>query len=313
MMHITKNRAVNLKPRTLITGKWNQNRYQVVKQLGYGSIGAVYLVQSSHRLYALKIGFDKMGIISEVNTLRQLSSVQGQSLGPFFVEMDDWNGWTFYVMEYIRGQSVASFVKEKGNEWIAVFMLQLLSELDQLHEQGYIFGDLKPDNLIVTGPSPRVRLLDVGGVTKIGRSVKEFTSFYDRAYWGVGSRKAEPSYDLFSVAMVFFHVAHPDVGLKKEDGIKQIERKVSIHPYLKRYSSIFSGAFRGVYANAQMMREAMLMIDSGTKNHHKSMSRMEQKKARKRKKKMLQWSFVMTFLFLLFLLYLLFKGDSLLG
>lgn len=309
MMHITKNRAVNIKPRTLITGKWHQNRYQVMKQLGYGSIGAVYLVQASNGLYALKIGFDKMGIISEVNTLRQLSSVQGQSLGPFFVEMDDWNGLTFYVMEYIHGQSVASFIKNKGSEWIVVFMLQLLTELEKLHQEGYIFGDLKPDNLIVTGPSPRIRLLDVGGVTKIGRSVKEFTSFYDRAYWGVGSRKAEPSYDLFSLAMVFFHVAHSDASFKKEDGIKQIEKKLSTHPYLKRYHSIFHGAFRGVYPNAKMMREALLSVDGGMQTDRCLMSRREQKKAKKQKqKKMVRFAILMTFLFLVILLYLQFKG-----
>src|SRR5690606_3371376 len=141
----------------------------------------------------------------------------------------------------------SSFIKQKGNEWIVVFMLQLLTELEKLHQEGYIFGDLKPDNLIVAGPSPKIRLLDVGGVTKIGRSVKEFTSFYDRAYWGAGSRKAEPSYDLFSLAMVFFHVAHPDVSFNKQDGMKQIERKLSIHPYLKRYRSVFNGAFRGEF------------------------------------------------------------------
>jgi len=277
--------------------------------LGCGSIGAVYLVQASRGLYALKIGFDKMGIISEVNTLRQLSSVQGQSLGPFFVEMDDWNGLTFYVMEYIRGQSVSSFIKQNGNEWIVVFMLQLLTELEKLHQEGYIFGDLKPDNLIVAGPSPKIRLLDVGGVTKIGRSVKEFTSFYDRAYWGAGSRKAEPSYDLFSLAMVFFHVAHPDVSFNKQDGMKQIERKLSIHPYLKRYRSVFNGAFRGEFMDAQTMRDALLMIDGGMKHDRRFMSRSEQKKAKKRKRrKLVRFAFMMTFLFLLFLLYLHFKG-----
>lgn len=309
MMHITKNRAANIQPRTLIIGKWHQNRYRVIQPLGTGSIGAVYLVQASNGLYALKIGFDKMGIISEVNTLRQLSSVQGQSLGPFFVEMDDWNGLTFYVMEYIHGQSVSSFIKQKGNEWIIVFMLQLLTELDKLHRQGYIFGDLKPENLIIAGPSPRVRLLDVGGVTKIGRSVKEFTSFYDRAYWGAGSRKAEPSYDLFSLAMVFFHVAHPDVSFNKQDGMKQIERKLSIHPYLKRYRSVFNGAFRGEFMDAQTMRGALLMIDGGMKQDYRFMSRSEQKKAKKRKRrKLVRFAFMMTFLFLLFLLYLHFKG-----
>ncbi|MFP3326058.1 hypothetical protein R0K05_23690, partial [Planococcus sp. SIMBA_160] len=44
------------------------------------------------------------------------------------------------------------FVKQKGDEWIVVLMIQLLSNLAHLHKEGWIFGDLKPDNLIVSGP-----------------------------------------------------------------------------------------------------------------------------------------------------------------
>lgn len=310
MMHLAKNPAVNIKPGTLIIGKWNKNRYKVVKQLGYGSIGAVYLVQSRIGQYALKIGYDKMGIISEVNALRRLTSVQGQSLGPFFVEMDDWNGWTFYVMEYIHGQPLLSFVKKKGSEWVAVLMLQLLSELEKLHRQGRVFGDLKPENLLVAESPPRIRWLDVGGVTKIGRSVKEFTSFYDRAYWGAGSRKAEPSYDLFSFTMIFIHLAYPNRFPKKEEGIRQLEKKITMSPLLNKYRSILFGALGGTYESAEAMRVALLRKVSSTLDVQQSMnSRVVQRRRKKRqKRKTLKTMFIMTFLFLLFLLYLNFKG-----
>lgn len=308
MMHITKNPAVNVQPGTLIVGKWHRHRYKILKRLGYGSIGAVYLVHSSVGLYALKIGYDKMSIISEVNALKRLTSVQGQSLGPFFVEMDDWNGWTFYVMEYIKGESLFSFVQQKGKEWIVVLMLQLLKELNQLHEQGYIFGDLKPDNLLVSGPSPRIRWLDVGGVTKIGRSVKEFTSYYDRAYWGSGSRKADPSYDLFSVAMIWIHLAHPRFVFKKEAGLRELEKKVMTNRETRPYRSIVIGALRGSYTSAETMRRAILLRVNET-NQPVITSRVEQKRFKKRKKRStLKVMFVMTFLFSLFLLYLQFKG-----
>ncbi|MFA8438967.1 serine/threonine protein kinase [Pueribacillus sp. YX66] len=308
MMHLTKNPAVNVKPGTLIIGKWNRNRYKIVRQLGYGSIGAVYLVQSSVGLYALKIGYDKMGIISEVNALKRLTSVQGQCLGPFFVEMDDWNGWTFYVMEYINGHSLTSFIQKKGSEWIVVFMLQLLSELEKLHQQGYIFGDLKPENLLVSIPSPRIRWLDVGGVTKIGRSVKEFTSFYDRAYWGAGSRKAEPSYDLFSLTIIFIQLGSPNRLTKKEEGVRQLERKVMISSDLNQYSSILIRALRGTFGSAATMRDALLTKVNGTKQQF-VMSRVEHKRLRKQKKRtVFRMMFLMTFLFILFLLYLHFKG-----
>lgn len=88
-------------------------------------------------------------------------------------------------------------------------MVQLLEDLDQLHQAGWTFGDLKTDNILVESNPPRIRLVDVGGTTRMGRSIKEYTEFFDRGYWGLGTRKAEPSYDLFAVAMVFLHIYYP--------------------------------------------------------------------------------------------------------
>ena len=90
-----------------------------------------------------------------------------------------------------------------------MFYSSAFNDLDKLHENGWVFGDLKPENLIVTGPPPKIRCIDVGGTTIQGRAIKEFTEFYDRGYWGLGSRKAEPTYDLFAVAMIMINTAYP--------------------------------------------------------------------------------------------------------
>lgn len=81
-------------------------------------------------------------------------------------------------MEYVRGPLLLDFVKQKGDEWIVVLMVQLLSNLAHLHQEGWIFGDLKPDNLIVSGPPATIRCIDVGGTTKAGRAIKEYTEFF---------------------------------------------------------------------------------------------------------------------------------------
>ncbi len=54
----------------------------------------------------------------------------------------------------------------KGSEWLSVVVLQLLDQLQGLHDRGWIFGDIKPENIIVTKNATSVRLLDVGGTTK---------------------------------------------------------------------------------------------------------------------------------------------------
>ena len=71
---------------------------------------------------------------------------------------------SFYVMEYIKGPDFLSFIEQKGHHGFRS-CLQLLTDLDSLHQNGWIFGDLKPENLIVTGPPAKIRCIDVGGTT----------------------------------------------------------------------------------------------------------------------------------------------------
>src|SRR5690606_32927785 len=107
-----------------------------------------------------------------------------------------------------------------------------------LHKQGWVFGDLKPDNLIITGPPIRIRCIDVGGTTAIGRAIKEYTEFYDRGYWGLGTRRAEPSYDLFAIAMIMINSCYPQRFPKREGGIRQLTRAIDASHELTKYKTV---------------------------------------------------------------------------
>ncbi len=203
-----KKQGINIRPGTVITGKWHRKRYVIKRRLGQGAVGTVYLCEQNGRYAALKISENAASMTVEVNVLKSLQKVQGNRLGPSLLDVDDWEASTnakyaFYVMEYLDGESLQSFIKHQGQEWAGVFMLQLLDDLEHLHKAGWVFGDFKPENLIVVSSPIKVRWIDVGGTTQIGRAIKEYTEFYDRGYWGLGSRRAEPSYDLFALAMIF--------------------------------------------------------------------------------------------------------------
>lgn len=270
MMNTSKKPAFNITPGTIITGKWQHHSYTILKTLGFGATGTVYLAQGKRGLVALKISEDHMAITSEVNVLRHFSKVQG-CLGPSLLDVDDWDvrniGKTlpFYVMEYLKGEDFLSYLKKHGNEWLIVLVLQLLADLEKLHKEGWIFGDLKPDNLIVVGPPPRVRWLDVGGTTKMGRSIKEFTEFYDRGYWNLGTRKAEPSYDLFAVAMVMINACYPQRFSKKDESrhLPQLIKAIQSAPLLKRYEKVIVKALQSRYHSAQDMRNELMEVANG--------------------------------------------------
>ncbi len=163
----------------------------------------MYLVSQGSSYYALKIGYDSLEHLSEVNALKQLS--QSAAFENYLIDVDDarleGKDYPFSVIRYIKGDNIHRFLQENGLDWVYLVGWNLLGKLTELHGTGWIFGDLKPENVLVSGRGA-VHLIDFGGVTGRGRAVKQFTEMYDRGYWSAGSRSAEESYDLFSFAVL---------------------------------------------------------------------------------------------------------------
>ncbi len=266
-MNPTMKSPFKLPPGTVIQGKWHQEMYRIKKELGYGANGTVYLAETSgHLAVAIKLSTETSIVASEVNVLKALAKVQGSALGPSLYDVDDWEvkgiSIPFYSMEYIKGKDMMGFIQERGSSWIMVLIIQLLKDLHELHQLGWVFGDLKPENLMISGPPPRIRCVDVGGTTQIGRSIKEFTEFYDRGYWGLGSRKAEPSYDLFAVVMVILTLYYGGRFEKKGDSFSLIRKKIEGINELKPFEPILIKAIKGEFQSAFEMRKALLECKS---------------------------------------------------
>ncbi len=264
MMNPSLKNLCKVIPGTIIEGKWHHNRYTIIKELGFGANGIVYLARHDNKQVALKMSDNGMSVTSEVNVLKAFAKVQGSALGPSLLDVDDWERpgkkVSFYVMEFIKGPDFLAFLEQKGPDWTGVMILQLLADLQLLHDNGWVFGDLKPENLIVTGPPARIRCIDVGGTTMQGRSIKEFTEFFDRGYWGLGSRKAEPGYDLFAVGMIMVNTVYPKRFTKNSGGINEIMEKVKQSPELRRYEKVIYNALSGKYRSAKEMRNDLLRV-----------------------------------------------------
>jgi serine/threonine-protein kinase len=260
-----KRQDIDIRPGMRIKGKWHGKHYTVKKKLGEGAVGTVYLCESNGRPVALKMSDQGASMTVEVNVLQSLKKVQGNLLGPSLLDVDDWVAATgakyaFYVMEYLQGESLTTFIKRHGGNWVGVFMLQLLDGLEQLHHAGWIFGDLKTENLLVITNPPSIRWVDVGGTTRVGRAIKEYTEFYDRGYWEMGTRRAEPSYDLFALVMIFLHVYYPrrfDKGAHPE---KMLMHKLHGARVLAPYREPFKKAIKGKYQTSTEMKQDITII-----------------------------------------------------
>ncbi len=191
----------------IIEGKWNKNRYRIIKKLGEGGIGAVYkaINLSDNKVYALKFSEDNISLNREYSILRKLEHVANVVKA---YEIDDVNInnkiYYFIAMEYVNGNTLNNY-RERNKTGVAKTLyitIILLKFMDEIHKKGYILGDTKLNNIMVSNKGKEIKFIDLGGVVKIGSTIKEFTPAYDRASWGCGYRISEPSYDLFSAAMI---------------------------------------------------------------------------------------------------------------
>ncbi len=199
-----------LREQTVICGKWNHQTYRILKLLGQGANGIVYLVERAGLRCAMKIGLDTLALQSEMNGLRALRL---DAECPFFIESDDFelagHTYTFYIMRYIEGESLRTYLQTFGTDWLPVLGLRILRRLQLIHQKGYIFGDLKSENMLVSDFG-RLELIDYGGLTKKGQAIRQFTEKYDRGHWRLGSRVAEESYDIFAFAILCLESLAPN-------------------------------------------------------------------------------------------------------
>ncbi|HLS23359.1 MAG TPA: protein kinase [Pseudogracilibacillus sp.] len=264
-MHtIAKKHRIVLRRGTKIHGRWHNRTYRVLRELGSGTVGTVYLCQHQGNYVALKLSEQSFSMMKEVEALRTLKQgkVQDSGLGPYLIDVDDWQlaqGKTlsFYVMEYIQGVTLKQFVRRKGPQGLRLVLFQLLDQLERLHRLGYVFGDLKSENIIVMTNPSRVRLIDVGGMTKIGSSVKEYTNFYDRAYWRLGKRVAEPSYDLFALTMVMLSIFYPKKFTRVDENFTFLRRRILQVKSLHIFAPVLIQTLAGTYKNVPHMRKEL--------------------------------------------------------
>jgi len=191
----------------IIEGKWNKGRYSLIRELGTGGIGQIYLVRSlvDNKLYALKLSKDTLSLNREYRHLKHFSDlssiVKTHEIDDLEIGLEIYN---FIVLDYIEGANIKNYIDNRNlreEEALGLIMI-VINALDEIHGKGFILGDLKPENIMLDEGAKTIKLVDLGGVVKKGEGIKEYTPAYDRACWGKGLRKAEESYDYFSALML---------------------------------------------------------------------------------------------------------------
>jgi eukaryotic-like serine/threonine-protein kinase len=145
------------------------SHYKILKKLGAGGMGEVYLAQDTRlfRQVALKFlpasyQYDPNRRARFLKEARAASALRSPNSAAIH-DIGEHEGLSFIVMEYVEGELLARKVAKgalETNEAIDV-AAQVAEALDEAHSLGIIHRDIKSSNIIVTARG-LVKLLDFG-------------------------------------------------------------------------------------------------------------------------------------------------------
>ena len=197
-------------------------RYALVRELGQGGMGAVFLGKDVKlgREVAIKVlppttraylGSERFQ--REVQLVARLSHPH---IVPLF-EADEVDGFLFYVMEYVEGESLAQRLARQGSlsfdEAIRI-IAEVGDALQYAHEHGIVHRDIKPANILLSGGHARVTDFGIAksvaeseeGKTLTGTGVTVGTAAYMSPEQASGERRIDARSDVYALAAVLYEM-----------------------------------------------------------------------------------------------------------
>lgn len=144
------------------------DKYHIVKSIGSGSYGDVFLVKDAHGQYAMKILrlFDEPSDLHDELVRRFTQEYETAKMpGDYFVhslEYSEMKGNPYFTMEYCSKGDLAKYVG-KNTSLLPSMAHDILFGLNDLHSSGKIHRDLKPENVLIR-ENGKAALTDFGVV-----------------------------------------------------------------------------------------------------------------------------------------------------
>ena len=208
--------------------------YRVLKVLGQGGMGVVFLAEDTHleRKVALKamkpvLAASESAKKRFLREAKTTASIKHDHIVTIYQVGED-RGVPFLAMEFLEGESLDDRIKREEKLPIAEVLRigkEIAEGLAQAHERGLIHRDIKPANIWLEGKRRRVKILDFGLARAAEDEVhltKEGAIIGTPAYMAPEQARSEPvdyRCDLFSLGCIIYRLCTGKVAFKGRDTI----------------------------------------------------------------------------------------------
>jgi serine/threonine protein kinase len=166
----------------------NIGGYRVLKQIGEGGIGAVFLAEQSHpvrrnvALKVIKLGMDTQQVIARFEAERQaLAMMNHPHIAKVFDAGSTEFGRPYFVMELVDGIPITDYCDQNrlNVRQRQELFIQVCQAVQHAHQKGLIHRDIKPSNVLVStmDDRPVAKVIDFGIAKATGANSSDKTLF----------------------------------------------------------------------------------------------------------------------------------------
>ena len=244
--HVTdiggKDITLNSSESPIAAGTIIGERYEVLKLIGRGAMGLVFLVQDRDldERTALKLLprdlFTKNNTVSIKEEIRLARRITHRNILRTF-DMGNWDAYTYISMEYVPGYDLDLLLKKRGAQDLYIALLmgrQICSAMNAAHEEGVIHLDLKPGNMMVNQQGI-LKIMDFGLAQSIASQEKEKTSKDSNQLMGTPrymapeqflKEKLDQRTDIYSIGIILYTLLTGSPPFSHKDYMKLAEMQV---------------------------------------------------------------------------------------